>query len=122
MKENKLAKKISVRQIVLLQAIVLVYTFADIFAKKASDFEFPSFQFILFFGLEFVVLGIYSLLWQQMIKRVDLSIAYANRSTAIIWSLVWAMVFFGKDGISLQNIIGVAFIVAGTMIVNTDNG
>ena len=61
----------------------------------------------------------YAILWQQMIKRFDLSIAYANRSMAILWSLIWAVVFF-HEKITLYNVIGVVIVLAGTMLVNAD--
>jgi drug/metabolite transporter (DMT)-like permease len=67
--------------------------------------------------MEFIVLGIYAVLWQQMIKRFDLSVAYANRSMAVVWSMIWAIVFF-HDTITLNNIIGVCLVVVGTLIIN----
>ena len=114
-------RKITVKQIILLQAIVLVYTMSGIFSKLAAGQEFLSFGFIAFYGAEIFVLGIYALLWQQIIKRVELSIAYANRAMALIWSMLWAFLFF-KNDITIQNIIGVIIVVVGTMIVNSDNG
>lgn len=119
-KNNSVKKKITLKNILLLQAVVLIYTLSGICAKLASGEEFMSFGFILFYGLEICVLGIYALLWQQIIKRVDLSIAYANRAMAIIWSTLWAFIFFHEQ-ITLQNIIGVIIVVIGTMIVNNDD-
>ena len=55
----------------------------------------------------------------QIIKKFDLSIAYANRAIALLWSMVWAAVFF-HEGITVQNIIGVLIVLAGTIIVNSD--
>ena len=64
-------------------------------------------------------LCVYAILWQQIIKRVDLSIAYANRSIALLWSMLWAVLFF-HETVTLKNIIGVIFVITGTMIVNRD--
>jgi len=47
---------------------------------------------------------LYAIFWQQIIKRVDLSVAYANRSIAILWSMIWAALIFGEH-ISVQNIM-----------------
>ena len=33
--------------------------------------------------MELFVLGIYAILWQQIIKKFDLTVAYANRGVAI---------------------------------------
>jgi len=88
-------------------------------SKEASASKGNLLRFGFFFGMEFVVLGVYAVLWQQMIKRFELSVAYANRSMAVVWSMVWAVVFF-HDAITVQNIIGVVLVVAGTLIINTD--
>lgn len=112
-------KKIRARDILFLQAIIAVYTLSGVAAKFASGHSFLSPGFILFYGVEIAILGIYALLWQQIIKRFDLSVAYANRSMTLLWSLVWAVVFF-HEGIQIQNVIGVVIAVAGALIVNLD--
>lgn len=112
-------KKIKVKDILILQLIVLVYTLSGVAGKFASGNEFLSWRFILFYGLEIVILGVYALLWQQAIKKFDLSVAYANRAVAILWSMLWAVLFFSEK-IKVTNIIGVIIIIAGTIIVNGD--
>jgi len=110
---------ITIKNILILQAVVIVYTLSSVVAKFATGKELFSFSFFLFYGLEIVILGIYAILWQQMIKRFDLSVAYANRAMAIVWSAVWAIVLF-KDVLAMKQIVGIAFVVLGTVIVNSD--
>lgn len=109
--------KISVKSIIVLQLVVIVYTLSSVVAKFATGKELFSFSFFLFYGLEIIILGIYAILWQQMIKRFDLSVAYANRAMALVWSAVWAIVLF-HDTLAVKQIIGIAFVVLGTVIVN----
>lgn len=90
-------------------------------SKKASASSGDILRFLFFFGMEFVILGIYALLWQQMIKRFELSVAYANRSMAVFWSMIWAVVFF-HDKITVQNVIGVLLVIIGNIIINSDQG
>ena len=52
-----------------------------------------------------------------MIKKFELSVAYTNRAMALLWSLLWAVIIF-KDNITIKNVIGVALVIAGTLIVN----
>ena len=78
-------KKLSLKMLLLLQGIVMIYTLSGVAAKFASGTGFLSLKFILFYGLEIFILGIYAILWQQIIKRIDLSVAYANRSLALLW-------------------------------------
>ena len=69
--------------------------------------------------MEIVALGIYAVFWQQIIKKFDLSIAYANRAMVLVWSMVWAVIVF-HDQVTIQNIVGVLLVTIGTFIVNTD--
>lgn len=119
MKQDGKNKKISWKLIAALQAVVMIYTLSSVAAKFASGQEPMSFGFLLFYGIEICILGIYAILWQQIIKRCDLSVAYANRSMAILWSLIWTIVFF-HETLTMKNILGVLIVFAGTMVVNSD--
>ena len=108
---------VRLRNVVLLQAVIVIYTFSSVLAKLASGQEVFSAGFVMFYLGELAVLGIYALLWQQMIKRFELSVAYTNRAMALLWSLVWAVVFFHEQ-VSIRQIVGVALVILGTVIVN----
>lgn len=112
-------ERISVKNILILQGVVVIYTLSSVVAKFATGQELFSFSFFAFYGLEILILGIYAILWQQMIKRFDLSVAYANRAMALLWSAIWAIVLF-HDTLALKQILGIAFVVLGTVIVNSD--
>lgn len=105
--------------ILFLQISVIIYTLSGIFAKLASQSEILSKKFIFFYLLEFIILGIYAIIWQQILKKFEVSIAYANKSLSLIWSLVWASIFF-KETITIQNIIGTLVVLVGIMVVNID--
>ena len=109
-----------IKNIIILQCIIMIYTLSTVVAKFASLEQFLSFRFILFYGIEIFILGVYAILWQQIIKKFDLMIAYANRAMALLWSIVWAIIFF-KESITINNIIGVVIVIIGTMIVNSDD-
>lgn len=111
--------KISVKQILLIQMAVVLYTFSGIAGKAAAGYEMLSLPFLFFIGLELFVLGCYAIVWQQVIKRFPLSLAYVNRAMAIFWSMIWAFLFF-QERITWKNILGVIVIFAGTMVVNSD--
>lgn len=105
--------------IILLQAVVIIYTLTSIVGRKAAGSELLSLQFILFYGLDIVILGIYAICWQQMIKKFDLSVAYANRAMAILWTAVWARFIF-KDTIGIKQLIGILVVMIGTVVVNLE--
>ena len=108
-----------VKNILMLQAVVVIYTLSSVVAKLATGKELFSFSFFLFYGLEIAILGVYAILWQQMIKRFDLSIAYANRAMALLWSALWAVLLF-HEGLGPKQVAGIVLVILGTMIVNTD--
>lgn len=118
--DKKNGKKVSWKLLLVIQAAVCLYTVSGIAAKLASNYAFLSVGFILCYGMEIAVLGIYAIIWQQIIKRVDISIAYANRAMAIFWSMLWAFLLF-KEQITVQNLLGVALIFIGTWVVNSSD-
>lgn len=111
-----MGKKITVRDLIALQAVVVVYTFAGIIGKFAAGQETT--RFLLLYGLEIAVLGVYALLWQQMIRKFELSVAYANRAVALAWSLLWAVLIFGEE-LTAKKIAGVLLVIAGTAVINS---
>lgn len=116
---TKKDRKKFIKNIIILQVIILIYTLSTVTAKFASNEEFLSLKFIMFYGIEIVILGIYAILWQQIIKKFEISVAYANRAMSLLWSIVWAIVFFNEQ-ITLKNVIGVIIVIIGTIIVNSD--
>jgi multidrug transporter EmrE-like cation transporter len=76
-------------------------------------------MWLVWIGLEVVALGMYAVFCQQIIKRVDLSVAYANRAFAIFWSTLWAVILF-REKITPANAIGIVVIFLGIQLVNKD--
>lgn len=111
-------KKTGIKQIILLQAIIVIYTVSGIMAKFASAGETLG-KVILFFGLDLMFLGIYAICWQQMIKIFQLSVAYANRAMALLWSAIWAKIVFGEQ-ITLKQMLAIGLVIIGTLIINTE--
>lgn len=114
-------KRDMIKNIIALQAIIVIYTVSGVMAKMISANKGEPVKALVFFGLEFLALAVYAVLWQQMLKHFELSVAYANRAMAILWSMIWAVIFF-HEKITMRNIIGILLVLAGTIIVNMDAG
>lgn len=110
--------KTNVKSFIILHLILLVYSLGGICSKLASGKTFLSFEFCLFYGLVILNLGIYAILWQQIIKRIPLNVAYANKAVTLVWGMVWGVIFF-KESISLSNIIGAAVVLSGVLLMVT---
>lgn len=66
------------------------------------------------FGLSgaICVMGVYAILWQQVLKRIELSTAYMFKGTSLIFVLLLAALLFGES-ITWTNIIGAVIIILG---------
>ena len=118
--KNEEKKKAKLKDIFILQIVIAIYTLSTVCAKFASGQEFMSFQFILYYGIEMMILGVYAIIWQQLLKKFDVSIAYANKAMGLLWSIVWAILIF-NDTITIKNVIGVLIVIIGTIIVNNED-
>lgn len=65
----------SLKNIILLQTVIVIYTLSSVMSKEASKSQGNLTRFLFFFGMEFVILAVYAILWQQIIKRFELSVA-----------------------------------------------
>ena len=73
-------------------------------------------KFILFYSLVLLDLAIYAIVWQQILKKLPLVSAYANKAVTVIWGLIWGMVIF-KESLTIWNVIGAIVIIIGIYIV-----
>lgn len=111
-------KKIQWKDFLMLQAVFMIYSISSVVAKLASGNEVLSFKFILFYGLDVLILGVYALLWQQVIKKFELSVAYANKAITLLWALIWGIVIF-KEQITIGKVVGILLVMIGIFILNS---
>jgi drug/metabolite transporter (DMT)-like permease len=63
-------------------------------------------------SISVVVLAIYALSWQQIIKRMPIGDAYMFKGTSIVFVLLLSVWLF-EDIITWQNIVGSIIIILG---------
>lgn len=114
-------KNVRLKDIFMLQAVFLIYSISSVVSKFASGKELFSLEFIFLYGLDILVLGIYALLWQQVIKRFELSVAYANKAVTLLWALVWGIFIFHEQ-ITPGKAAGILLVMAGIFILNSEEG
>lgn len=122
--QEKKEKKTGLRMVLLIQSMVLLYSFVSMLSKIASgmmeQYGFWSWQFILLFCGMVGGLGVYAVLWQQVLKKVELITAYVHKSTTLLWSLVWSATIF-HETIQWNNVVGIVIIVVGIILVTQDD-
>lgn len=116
MKKNR----VPLPYLILLPLAVLIYTCAGIVGKYASNYPLFSIPFLACYCGEVIILGIYAIIWQKLIQKIDLSIAYANRSINLLWALLFAVLLF-HEKVTANNIIGVIVVMIGIFFVNSGN-
>ncbi len=114
-------KRIKPVDLLMLELALLIYSLSTVAANMASKYDFLSLQYILFFGLEFVILAVYAVLWQQIIKKFELSVAYANKAVTLLWSMLWNFLIFSQ-GITPGKVAGVLLVMAGVVLMNLGEG
>lgn len=66
-------------------------------------------------GGVFLILAVYAIGWQQIIKRLPLTTAFANKAVTVVWGIVWGALFF-DEAISLGKLLGAALIIGGVVL------
>ena len=89
------------------------------FSKKAMYNEPTITHIITFYLLSLFMLGVYAIIWQQVLKRLDLSIAFANKGITIIWGILWGVLIFNEK-ITTGMIIGAIIVIIGIVIMMYD--
>lgn len=101
--------------ILSLVSINLLYACVSIFTKYASQLDFMSWGYVGAVVGAIGVMGLYAVLWQQILKRIELSLAYMFKGTSIVFVMLLAHVIFGEQ-ITWNNIVGAIIIVSGIML------
>ncbi len=63
-------------------------------------------------------MGIYAIAWQQILKRLPLTVAYANKPVSLIWGMIWGSMLF-REKITWNMILGAGIIFVGIYLVVT---
>ena len=99
----------------LLHIVLMLYSLEGIVSKTASAESFLSVRFIGLYAVTIIIMGIYAIAWQQIIKRMPLTTAYANKAVTVVWGIVWGFVFF-QEAISFTKIIGAIILIIGVVL------
>ncbi len=115
-------KRDKTKLMLLLQLLMLLFSFVAVCSKMAAGQETFSFKFFLYYGLVLVILFVYAVCWQQIIKKLPLSLAYSSKAVTVVWGLIWGKFFFG-EAITAGKIIGSVIIITGIILyVRFDEG
>lgn len=119
------------KDMLMLQIVFLIYSFTSLAQKLTSSYlpenvaslqellpQLLNVKLLLSVGLVVFLLGVYAVLWQQVIKRFELSVAYANKAITLFWALVWGIVLFHEE-ITVGKVTGILVVMIGIYVLNT---
>ncbi|MCI6739776.1 MAG: EamA family transporter [Bacteroidales bacterium] len=109
------------RALIGLHLLLAVYSLSDVCSKTAAGAPFMSFRFLFFYGCVLGLLGVYAIGWQQVIRRLPLTVAFANRAVTVVWGIVWGVLFF-REQVSPLRLVGAALIMAGVVLFARADG
>lgn len=102
-----------------LAGVVLLYSLSTLLMKLAAGSVFLSLPFFVYFSGGVLLLFVYALLWQEMLKKFPLFTAYSARGLAIFYSLLAGAFFFGEQ-IGFKAILASGLVMLGIVLVTGD--
>lgn len=100
---------------IVLIGINMLYACVSLFTKYASQQDFMSWNYVLGLIGAVSIMGLYAVLWQQVLKRIELSLAYMFKGTSLIFVMLLANVLFDEQ-IAWNNILGAIIIISGIVL------
>lgn len=113
--------KPNVKVYIALHLFLMVYSVSGILSKLAAGKAFLSLPFLLLYGGEILLLAFFAIGWQQFMKRMSLSAAYANKAVTVIWGCVWGVLIF-REQLSAGKIVGGLLVLVGVALYGWADG
>ena len=103
------------QSLIFLHLLLMLYSTSGIFSKLAAGQPFLSLRFCLYYGVVILLLGIYALVWQQIIKCLPLTVAFANKAVTVVWGMVWGVLWF-QEQLTAGKLIGAVLVISGVVL------
>lgn len=113
---NQNSSYLKIKNFIFLHIVILLYSLCSVISKFASQQKFFSISFIMLYGTVLFIMFVYAVLWQQVLKKMDLTIAFVNKSITVIWGMFWGLLLFDEK-ITFYNIIGAVVVLFGVCLV-----
>lgn len=102
------------KYVIFLILIYIIFPLSSVFMKLASGADILPSK-IIFFGMSIFSLFVFSILWQKIISKINLTTAYLFKSTTIIWNVIYGMLIF-KEKILINEIVGILIVIVGLCV------
>ena len=106
---------------IVLHIMLMIYSMSGICSKMAAQQQFLSPSFCIYYGCIILLLGFYAIGWQQIIKRLPLTTAFANKAVTVVWGIIWGAVFFQEE-VTIGKVIGAILVILGVVVYANADG
>lgn len=105
--------------IILLHGLFLFYALTSLGEKIAASYSWDSLIFGGIYCGVIVILAVYAIGWQRILRHVPLSTAYTHRAVNVFWGLIFGFLFFDEP-ITSGKVMGVAIVMCGLVFFDMD--
>ena len=116
LKSNGESGVTKIKYFIALHIELFVLSLSGICSKMAAQNQFLSLWWIFWYALVILNLGVYAIVWQQIIKHLPLTTAYANKAIGLVRGILWGIIIFGEQ-IKWNMIVGAVIVIAGVILV-----
>ncbi|MDO4344210.1 MAG: transporter [Eubacteriales bacterium] len=102
----------------VLHLSLMVSSISGVLSKKAAAEEFLSVPWMVYYAGVLLIMLLYAVVWQQILKYLPLSVAYSNKPVGLAWGMIWGAIFF-QEKITWNMILGAIVIFIGIYMVVT---
>ncbi len=106
----------TIKDYLFLYAAFAIFSLNSIMSKLASGYPLLSLPFLFFYGASIGILLVYAVIWQKVLKRFELTVAYSNKPVVTLLEMVWGVVLF-RDPLTWNMFLGAAIILLGIWLV-----
>lgn len=114
---KKYAEKKNAGLFIVLHISLLFSSLSGVCSKMAAA-QTDLKGFCMWYFAVLLIMAVYAVIWQQILKKLPLTVAYANKPVSLIWGMVWGTLIF-KETITWNMILGAVIIFAGIYLVVT---
>ena len=75
---------------------------------------------LIFLALEAAALLVYSVLWQLVLRRMPLGLAYSSKGVCTLWTALFGVLLFGET-LTPGKALGILVVLIGVLLVVTDH-
>lgn len=105
----------------LMYVNFLFFSLTNVAARYAGFFELISLPALSLYALSFGLLGMYAILWQQVLKQMPLSHAYLAKAVTIPLGLFWGWSLFG-EALTPTRLVGAGIVLVGVLVLSSAEG